>query len=422
MEGQDSMAWNQPDGNGSGRDPRDPWGGGNRGGQQGPPDLDELLGNLQRRLRGLFRGRGGPGGPSGSSGGGGGGSTGGAGRGLRSFGTRGIGIVIALVLVGWGLAGIYIIEPAEEGVVLRFGRYHETTGPGPHWAPYLIDSVEKVNVEQIRRAEIGYRSEAGDQSVPPESLMLTRDENIVDVGFAVLYRVNDARNYLFRVRDPDITLRQATESAIREVVGRNIMDFVLTDGRAVVAEHVRELTQEILDRYETGLLVASVNMQKAQPPDQVQDAFSDAVKAREDEERYKNEARAYAADILPRARGDANAMLQQAEGYKQRVINEAQGDAARFTSVLDEYRKAPEVTRQRLYLDAMQNVLGNTTKVLLDVEGGNNLLYVPLDKLLTGSAGDDGTADSGQSFDGTGSRAGRSASDDTGRGRGRSRQ
>ena len=418
MEGQDSMAWNQPDGNGSGRDPRDPWG--NRGGQQGPPDLDELLGNLQRRLRGLFRGRGGPGGPT--SGSGGGGSTGGVGRGLRSFGTRGIGIVIALVLVGWGLAGIYIVEPAEEGVVLRFGRYHETTGPGPHWAPYLIDSVEKVNVEQIRRAEIGYRSEAGDQSVPPESLMLTRDENIVDVGFAVLYRIKDARNYLFRVRDPDITLRQATESAIREVVGRNVMDFVLTDGRAVVAEQVRELTQEILDRYETGLLVASVNMQKAQPPDQVRDAFSDAVKAREDEERYKNEARAYAAEILPRARGDANAMLQQAEGYKQRVINEAQGDTARFTSVLDEYRKAPEVTRQRLYLDAMQNVLGSSTKVLLDVEGGNNLLYVPLDKLLTGSARDDGTGDSSSSFDGTGTRPGRAASDDTGRGRGRSRQ
>jgi len=317
-----------------------------------------------------------------------------------------VGIVVVLILIGWGLAGIYIVEPAEEGVVLRFGDYHATTGPGPHWAPYLIDSVEKVNVEQIRRAEIGYRSDAGDQSVPPESLMLTRDENIVDVGFAVLYRIKDARNYLFRVRDPDLSLRQATESAIREVVGRNVMDFVLTDGRAVVAEQVRELTQEILDRYETGLLVASVNMQKAQPPNQVRDAFSDAVKAREDEERYKNEARAYAAEILPRARGDANAMLQQAEGYKQRVINEAQGDASRFTSVLDEYSKAPDVTRQRLYLDAMQNVLGNSTKVLLDVEGGNNLLYVPLDKLLTGSARDESAGDPTSSFDGRGSGSG----------------
>ena len=406
------MAWNQPDGNGSGRDP---WG--NRGGQPGPPDLDELLGNLQRRLRGLFRGGSGGGGGSRQGGGGGGGV---GGKGLRSLGTRGLGLIVALVLVGWGLAGIYIVEPAEEGVILRFGRYHETTGPGPHWAPYLIDSVEKVNVEQIRRAEIGYRSEAGDQSVPPESLMLTRDENIVDVGFAVLYRIKDARNYLFRVRDPDLTLRQATESAIREVVGRNIMDFVLTDGRAVVAEQVRELTQEILDRYETGLLVASVNMQKAQPPDQVRDAFSDAVKAREDEERYKNEARAYAADILPRARGDANAMLQQAEGYKQRVINEAQGDASRFTSVLDEYRKAPEVTRQRLYLDAMQGVLGSSTKVLIDVEGSNNLLYVPLDKLLTGGGRGEDAADSVPGFDGSGASRGTSGESD--RSRRRSRQ
>ena len=401
------MAWNQPDGNGSGRDP---WG--NRGGQPGPPDLDELLGNLQRRLRGLFGGGG-----SGRSGGG----RSGGGKAFRSLGTRGLGIIVALVLLGWGLAGIYIVEPAEEGVVLRFGRYLETTGPGPHWAPYFIDSVETVNVEQIRRAEIGYRSEAGGQSVPPESLMLTRDENIVDVQFAVLYRIKDARNYLFRVRDPDITLRQATESAIREVVGRNVMDFVLTDGRPVVAERVRELTQEILDRYETGLLVTSVNMQSAQPPDQVQDAFSDAVKAREDEERYKNEARAYAAEILPRARGDANAMLEQAEGYKQRVINEAQGDASRFTSVLTEYSKAPTVTRQRLYIDAMQNVLSNSTKVLLDVEGGNNLLYVPLDKLLTGSVRDEGASASGSSFDGATPGLGGTAAGPTDRSRRRNR-
>lgn len=403
------MAWNQPDGDGSGRDP---WG--NRGGQQGPPDLDELLGNLQRRLRGLFRGGSGGGGRSRPGG------VGGGGKGLRAFGARGLGLVVALILVGWGLAGIYIVEPAEEGVILRFGEYHETTGPGPHWAPYLIDSVEIVNVEQIRRAEIGYRSDAGDQSVPPESLMLTRDENIVDVGFAVLYRIKDARNYLFQVRDPDLTLRQATESAIREVVGRNVMDFVLTDGRAVVAEQVRELTQEILDRYETGLLVASVNMQKAQPPDQVRDAFSDAVKAREDEERYKNEARAYAAEILPRARGDANAMLQRAEGYKQRVINEAQGDTARFTSVLDEYRKAPDVTRQRLYLDTMQGVLERSTKVLVDVEGGNNLLYVPLDKLLTGGAPGQNPSESTPSYDGSG--AGRGASGESDRTRRRTRQ
>ena len=405
------MAWNQPNGGGSGRDP---WG--NRGGQSGPPDLDDLLDNLQKRLRGLFRG--GPQGGRPSGGGQSGGGGGGLGV-LRSIGSRGAALVIVILLVVWGLAGIYIVEPAEEGVVLRFGRYLETTGSGPHWAPYFVDSVEKVNVEQIRRAEIGYRSDAGGQSVPPESLMLTRDENIVDVQFAVLYRIKDARDYLFRVRDPDLTLRQATESAIREVVGRNIMDFVLTDGRALVAEQVRERTQEILDRYETGLLVASVNMQKAQPPDQVRDAFSDAVKAREDEERYKNEARAYAADILPRARGEANAMLERAEGYKQRVINEAQGDASRFSSVLTEYSKAPEVTRQRLYLDAMQNVLANSTKVLLDVEGGNNLLYVPLDRLLTGGGREGRGENSASSFDGSGPDADGATVDESGRSRGR---
>lgn len=407
------MAWNQPNGGGSGRDP---WG--NRGGQSGPPDLDELLDNLQKRLRGLFRGGPRGGAPSG------GGQSGGGGRGLgvlRSLGSRGVALIVAILLVVWGLAGIFIVEPAEEGVVLRFGSYLETTGSGPHWAPYFIDSVEKVNVEQIRRAEIGYRSDAGGQSVPPESLMLTRDENIVDVQFAVLYRIKDARDYLFRVRDPDLTLRQATESAIREVVGRNVMDFVLTDGRAVVAEQVRERTQEILDRYETGLLVASVNMQKAQPPDQVRDAFSDAVKAREDEERYKNEARAYAAEILPKARGEANAMLERAEGYKQRVINEAQGDVSRFSSVLTEYSKAPEVTRQRLYLDAMQNVLANSTKVLLDVEGGNNLLYVPLDRLLTGGGPEGRAEGSVSSFDGSGSGADGAGTGESGRSRGRSR-
>ena len=404
------MAWNQPDGNDSGRD-RDPWG--NRGGQKsGPPDLDELLGNLQRRLQGLFRGGGG---------GSGDGRAGGGGKGLRSFGTRGLAIIVAIVVLGWGLAGIYIIEPAEQGVVLRFGRYLETTGSGPHWAPYLIDAVEKVNVEEIRRAEIGYRSDGGDRPVPPESLMLTRDENIVDVQFAVHYRIKDAQNYRFRVRDPDLSLRQATESAIREVVGRNIMDFVLTDGRAEVAQQIRLLTQDILDRYETGLLVTTVNMQRAQPPSQVRDAFSDAVKAREDEERYKNEARAYAAEILPRARGEANAMLERAEGYKQRVINEAQGDASRFTSVLTEYSKAPEVTRQRLYIDAMQNVLSNSTKVLVDVEGGNNLLYVPLDKLLTGGTRDAGNEGSSSSFDGSGQGTDDRVPTQSGRDRGRSR-
>ena len=363
------MAWNQPGGGGG---DRDPWGGG-RNGQQGPPDLDEVIRKLQGRLSGIFGGR--------SSGGGGGtGSSGGSP--IPSLGGTGIALVAVVLAVVWALAGIYIVEPAEEGVVLRFGQYFKTTEPGPHWTPYLIDRVEKVNVEQIRRAEIGFRSDAGNQTVKNESLMLTRDENIIDIQFAVQYRIKNARNYLFEVRDADTTLRDATESAVREVVGKSGMDFVLTEGRSDVASKVKELTQEILDRYKAGLLVTTVNMQSAQPPEEVQEAFADAVRAREDEERVKNEARAFAADILPKARGEANAVLERAEAYKQRVTSIATGESARFTSVLAEYQKAPEVTRQRLYIDTVEAVMANSSKVLVDVEGSNNLLYFPLDKLI----------------------------------------
>ena len=364
------MAWNQPGGGGG---DRDPWGGG-RNGQQGPPDLDEVIRKLQGRLSGIFGGR--------SSGGGGGGTGSSGGSPIPSLGGTGIAAVAVVLAVVWALAGIYIVEPAEEGVVLRFGQYLKTTDPGPHWTPYLIDRVEKVNVEQIRRAEIGFRSDAGNQTVKNESLMLTRDENIIDIQFAVQYRIKNARNYLFEVRDADTTLRDATESAVREVVGKSGMDFVLTEGRSDVASKVKELTQEILDRYKAGLLVTTVNMQSAQPPEEVQEAFADAVRAREDEERVKNEARAFAADILPKARGEANAVLERAEAYKQRVTSIATGESARFTSVLAEYQKAPEVTRQRLYLDTVEAVMTNSSKVLVDVEGSNNLLYFPLDKLI----------------------------------------
>ncbi len=365
------MAWNQPGGGGG---ERDPWGGG-RNGQQGPPDLDEVLRKLQSRLSGIFGGR--SGGGSGSGGGGGSG-----GSPLQSIGSTGIAAILIVIVIAWALAGIYIVEPAEEGVVLRFGKYHQTTEPGPHWAPYLIDRVENVNVEQIRRAEIGFRSDAGNQTVKNESLMLTRDENIIDIQFAVQYRIKDARNYLFEIRDADTTLRDATESAVREVVGKSGMDFVLTGGRSDVASKVKELTQAILDRYKAGLLVTTVNMQSAQPPQEVQEAFADAVRAREDEERVKNEARAFAADILPKARGEANAVVERAEAYRQRVVSIATGESERFTSILTEYQKAPEVTRQRLYLDTVESVMANTSKVLVDLEGGNNLVYLPLDKLL----------------------------------------
>lgn len=359
------MAWNQPGGNGG----RDPWG--NRGGQQGPPDLDEVLKKLQSRLGRVFGGR--------SGGGGGGGFS------LPGGGPLGIAIIVAIAVGAWGLAGFYIVDPAEEAVVLRFGEYRTTTGEGLHWAPYFVDKVEKINVRQLRNQEVGFRSTGGSQTaVAHESLMLTEDENIIDIKFSIQYRVNDAQNYLFNVLDPDLTLRQATESAVREVVGRSGMDFVITAGRDVVASETSTLIQEILDRYAAGLRITSVNMQDAQPPAQVQDAFFDAVKAREDQERIINQANAYKADIVPKARGEANAMLERAEAYRQRVVAQADGETDRFLKVLKEYRKAPSVTRERLYLETVEQVMANSSKVLVDLQSGNNVMFLPLDKLFSG--------------------------------------
>ncbi len=396
------MAWNQPGGNGG---DRDPWG--QRDNQQGPPDLDEVLGKMQSKLTGVFGGKGG---------GGAGGSGGTGGSGMSAIG---IGIVAVVLVFAWILMGIYIVEPAEEAVLTRFGKYDRVEGPGPHWAPYLVDRVEKVNVEQVRSADIGFRTVAGQNSVEFESLMLTKDENIVDLQFAVQYRVSSAKNYVFNVRDPDLTLRQASETAIREIVGKRTMDFVLTEGRDAVATEVSVLVQEIVDRYRAGLSVLTVNMQRAQPPEPVQDAFADAVKAREDEERTKNEARAYAADILPKARGEANAILEGALAYKERVVAAADGETSRFLRILNEYQKAPEVTRQRLYLEAVESVLANTNKVMIDVEGGNNLTYLPLDRIMQPRQGDGlSRNDSGTDLVQSGSSAVRSALDEANRRRG----
>ena len=356
------MAWNEPGGSGD----KDPWGG--RGQDQGPPDLDEIVKKMQDKVTHIFGGKGG---------GGGGGSSANAGL---------IGILIIVALVVWLLSGIYIVDSAERGVIQRFGKYTSTTMPGPHWhLPYPIETVELVNVDQINTMEIGYRSGGGAQaggSVPSESLMLTQDENIVDIQFAVQYRVKDARDYLFNVRNPVSTLQQATESAVREIVGKSKMDFVLTEGRSAIADRAEVLIQEIVDRYQTGLLVTSVNMQKAQPPEQVRAAFEDAIKAREDQQRLVNEAQAYSNDIIPRARGKAARMIEEAQGYKQRVVAEAEGEASRFEDLLTEYKKAPEVTRKRLYIDSVESVLNNSSKVMVDVEGGSNLMYLPLDQLM----------------------------------------
>lgn len=365
------MAWNEP----GGSKDNDPWG--TRRKEQGPPDLDEVVRKLQEKLNKLFGRKGGSGGSGGGSGGGG-------------AGAIGIGVIGIIALLIWLATGIYIIKAGERGVELRFGNYADTTMPGPHWhLPYPLESVEKVDVDQIRNAEIGYRSgggngrsQTGATAIPVEALMLTRDENIIDIRFAVQYRIKDAKDYLFQTRDPDLTLRQATETAIREIVGKSNMDYVLTEGRSDIVVRAAVLIQNILDRYKAGILITSVNMQDAQPPEEVQDAFDDAVKAREDEQRLKNEAEAYSNDVLPKARGAAARQLEEANAYKEQVIAKATGEASRFTQILVQYQKAPEVTRERIYLDALQEVLSKTSKVVVDTKAGNNLLMMPLDQLL----------------------------------------
>jgi len=363
------MSWNE---SGDGKN-KDPWSG--RDKQQGPPDLDEVVRSIQQKLGKLF------GGNKKSSPGGGG--TGGPSIKAPS------GSLFFLLIIGllvWLASGIYIVNEGNRGVVLRFGEYTDTTMPGPHWhIPTPFERVQLVNVEQQRFIEIGYRSGANQQvstNVKSEALMLTKDENIIDVKLAVQYRVKSAKDYLFNVRDPDEALKQAAESAIRSVIGQSRMDFVLTEGRSEVVAEAQQQLQSLLDAYQVGLVVTSVNLVEAQPPEEVQGAFSDAIKAREDEQRLKNEAQAYANEVIPVARGAAARMVQEAEAYKERVTAEAEGDASRFTQLLKEYKKAPELTRKRLYLETMEDILGKANKVLIDVEGGNNLMYLPLDKLV----------------------------------------
>lgn len=376
------MAWNEP---GNSND-KDPWSGGGRK-QDGPPDLDEVARKLQDAVgRVLGGGRKRSGGSSGGGGDRSGGDSGGVNMPSLPIGG---GTIAILALVLWGLSGIYIIDPAERGVVMRFGQYVDTTMPGPHWhMPYPIETVEKVNVEEIRNAEIGYRSGGRAQNsvgvVSREALMLTQDENIISVQLAVQYRIKDAKDYLFNVVEPDLALRAATESALRETIGKSTMDFVLTEGRAEIAAQVQRRTQEILDIYVSGLQITSVNMQDAQPPDEVQAAFADVVKAREDRERFINEAEAYANDIIPRARGAAARVVAEAEAYREQVVADAEGTASRFDQVLTEYKKAPDVTRERLYLDTMEKVLSSSSKVVVDL-GSNNLTVLPLDKMLGGA-------------------------------------
>ncbi|MDH5651016.1 MAG: FtsH protease activity modulator HflK [Gammaproteobacteria bacterium] len=347
------MAWNEPGGSGGNKDP---WGG--RKDQQGPPDLDEIIKNLNKKISGLFGGKGG----------------GGTGQRAGGSGSAGISFFLAVALVIWGLSGIYIVDEGRQGVVLQFGAFNEISEPGPHWFPRFIQSVEVVNVEEVRSVNLGLRKDEG--------LMLTQDENIVDIKFTVQYKVKNSRDFLFNVRDPDATLRQATESAMREIVGKNGMDFVIKDGRPEVGARTKALIQEILDGYSTGILITNLNLQDAQPPQQVQHAFDDAIKAREDKERLVNEAQAYSNDILPKARGKAARVDAEANAYREEVIARAQGEAERFTKVLTEYNKAPKVTRERLYLETMEAVLSRSNKVMVDVKKGNSMIYLPLDKIV----------------------------------------
>jgi len=348
---------------------------------QGPPDLDEIWRDFNRKLGGLF----------GRRGGGAGGEP--EGPDVRKFG-GGAGLLAGLVLLVWLASGFYIVYEGQRGVVLRFGKLSETTMPGPRWhLPYPIESAEVVNVAGVRSVEVGYRNNVKSK-VLKESLMLTDDENIVDVQFAVQYILKSPTEYLFVNRSPDDAVLQAAETAIREIVGKSSMDFVIFEGRAEVAARAHKLMQEILDRYVTGINISKVTMQNAQPPEQVQAAFDDAVKAGQDRERQKNEGQAYANDVVPKAKGMAARLTQEAEGYRQRVIEQSEGDASRFRQIVTEYNRAPQVTRDRLYIEAMQQIMSNTTKVLIDQKGGNSLIYLPLDKIMqmSGTLPADGAA------------------------------
>ena len=373
------MSLNDPQwGNRGGGDGDKPNGGGPRRPNQGPPDLEELWRDFNRKLNGMFGKRGG------------GGNNGGGGDGPRlpqidfnpKFLGGGVGLLVALAVVVWLASGFYIVDASQRGIVLQFGSYKETTEPGLRWRfPYPIQSVDLVNLTGVRTVEIGYRGSERNK-VLKEALMLTDDENIVNIQFAVQYFLKDPVEYLFNNRHPDDAVMGAAETAVREIVGKSKMDFVLYEGREQIATQAAKLMQEILDRYKSGILISKVTMQNAQPPEQVQAAFDDAVKAGQDRERQKNEGQAYANDVIPKARGTAARLMEEANGHKQRVISTAEGDASRFAQIQSEYAKAPEVTRQRMYLETMQQVYANTSKVMVDGKGQGNLLYLPLDKLI----------------------------------------
>lgn len=359
------MSWNEPSGNKK----KDPWSGRNE--DNNPPDLDEAIRSLQDKLGSLF----------------GGNKNAGGGNDDSPSSMKGLGFLALGAIALWLASGFYVVDEGNRGVELRFGKYVATTQPGLNWKlPAPIESVEIVNISKVRSLEVGYRSSGGRKgTVAQEALMLTKDENIVDVRLAIQYQVSDAKKYLFNILNQTATLKQVTESVERGVIGGNTMDFALTEGRSQIVADIKIEIQRVMDSYESGIVITSVNLQDAQPPDQVQSAFEDAIKAREDKQRLINEAEAYANDIVPKARGAAARLAQESEGYRSRIISAAEGDVSRFTQILKEYKKAPEVTRERIYLDTLESVMISTDMVLVDVKGGNNLMYLPLDKLGTKS-------------------------------------
>ena len=345
------MSWNEP----GGQKPRDPWGGGGGGGNQGPPDLDEILRNLKNRLGGVFGGGSGDG--SGSAGGGG------------PSALPVIGVILALLLVVYAFMAFYQVDSAERAVVLRLGKFDRIEGPGLNWHFPPFEEYQKVNVTRVSSHRV-------------DEQMLSRDTNIVNVELQVQYRVLDPVSYLLRVENSSDVLRHASESALRHVVGGSYIDEVLRERREEIRTLVSERLQNYLDRYNTGLMVSAVALDRTEAPEEVRDAFQDVSRAREDEDRFRNEAEAYANRIVPEARGRAERLREEARAHRDEVVERARGEGERFQLLATEYRRAPEITRERLYLESMQQVLERSSKVMIDISDGNNLLYLPLDKLM----------------------------------------
>ena len=334
------MAWNEPGGG------KDPWGG--KRGNDGPPDLDEALNQLKKKFSSFGGGSSGSGGPDGKS--------------LLP-------VVAIVLLVLWGLMGFYQVDEKEQAVVLRLGKYHDTLGSGLQWNPRLIDNVYTVRVTEERQYSA-------------RGLMLTQDENIVEISLTVQYNIEDAKAFVLNIRDPETSLKHATDSALRHVVGSTGLDGVISTGREEIAISTADKLQVLLNNYKSGINVVKINIEEARPPNEVKSAYDDVIKAREDLERLVNEAQSYSNGIIPEARGAAQRMREEAGAYKSQVVSKAEGEAQRFTNLYIEYAKAPEVTRDRLYIDAVENVMMNSTKILVDTESGNNMLYLPLDKLI----------------------------------------